>query len=911
MLGDLKNNPELLVKYDKDKEQLKYEQDVLEVFKHRHRYIKFIHPAILLKNRDFIMKEIGISPKYLKYIPSSIINKYQQEILEYAKTNIQVFPYINRETQLNNKLLIIDMIRNNPLYYDYLDVSLKKDNKELFIYCLEQLYNVGKEYIIDIYYKCSLDNNRLLHNMKEVLLDEELINIIEPSIEKVIKSVIIVDKLELIYNDKSKYSIFKSLLALYNNRGNIENYFNRILELMNREYYLYEGNKNIVKLSTDLYTYLSQKELSTLEEKRLYYLLHTDFIHINNIKDFSKVNKLRMDLLKQLPLDSIRDYKKVLFEYKYCMSYMEVVNILDKYSNYLSKYLSKYKKFKYQLDEIEEYEALLTLKEMNTIHKCNDIKELDNYLKDTLLTNKESKSLDNLIYLEDILRSIANKDILKKINKKIIYLKEETCIYEELVSKTKQLKEYVGYKINIKYIDPHTDISMFVTSIEENYLDNYLVNWKDREYLNKYDYITNSYIPLNSKSIYVRYNNFNKYELFNIDNEYYLNDYNNPYSIICIDKLNIKAVKASIDFNIPIEILPLKGILTLENKRIESLYNKIMHYINPEYNILIDYYKSYTPLNCLPILINNCNSLYLAKHIDKNILTNMLDNILKEVENSDNEELRKQCLNIMFNTLVNNNIIAYDKKTILRYIDKLYRKFRLYKRDNRLYEEYYLSLEKPNIDNNKKYNKNQLEYNKIRDKININKIKKNVKVLKEHSSYQDIPTMIRLNIMTYILTYQVYPSILNIALYAITFHRLGYIPSIDKIGDYSASLFRAIYKNRFDKDDINIICAVLDYQDSQEDIEKIKNKYKIKDIDKFEELTYIIHDILLLDKYTSKKEFHYVRSLRLFKINECVKDLFIEVDIDKYITNNVISYTEYEKLLTDYTKKEILDICKK
>ena len=911
MLGDLKNNPELLVKYDKDKEQLKYEQDVLEIFKHRHRYIKFIHPAILLKNRELIMKEIGISPKYLKYIPSSIINKYQNEILEYSKENIQVFPYVNKETQLNNKLLVVGIVKNNPLYYDYLDISIKKDNKELFEYCFDKLYGVKKKRVIDIYYECSIYNDRLLQDMKEVLLDNELVYLIEPTINNIVKSNILVNKLELIYKDNNKYSIFKSLLSLYSNRGNIENYFDRIINLLDKEYYLYENNKNIVKLTKDLYTYLAKEKLSIIEKKRLYYLLHTQFLHINNIKDFSKVNKLRLDLLKKLPLDSIRDYKKAIYEYKYCMSYLEVVNLLDKYSSYIDKYFNKYKKFKYQIDEIEEYEALLTLKEMKSIHECDDIKELDDYLKDTILTNKESKSLDSLLYFEDILVSIANKDMIKKTNKKITYLKEETNIYEELVSKTKQQKEYLGNKVKVKYIDPHSEIAMLVTSIDETYMDNYLYNWNKKEYLNKYIYINTSYIPLDSKNVYLKYTKFNKYELFNIDNDYYLNDYNKPSSVICIDKLNIKAIKVSIDFNIPIEVLPLKNIITLENKRIASLFNKIMHYINPEKEIIIDYYKAITPLNCLPILINKCNKLYLAKHIDKNKLTSMLDDILKETENSTNEVIIKQCITIMFNTLVNDDITAYDKKTILRYIDKLYRKFRLYRRDSRLYEEYYLSLEKPNIDNNKKYNKNQLEYDKIRDRININKIKRNVKVLKEHSSYQDIPTIIRLNIMTYILTYQVYPSILSLALYTITFHRLGYLPSINKIGDYSASLFRNIYKNRFDKDDINIVCAVIDYQDSKEDIEKIKNKYKIKDIDKFEELTYIIHDILLLDKYTSKKEFHYIKSLRLFKINECIKDLFIGVDIDKYISNNVISYTEYEELLTNYTKKEILEICKK
>ena len=78
------------------------------------------------------------------------------------------------------------------------------------------------------------------------------------------------------------------------------------------------SKKNIVKLTKDLYTYLAKEKLSIIEKKRLYYLLHTKFLHINNIKDFSKVNRLRLDLLKKSPLDSIRDYKKAIYEEFIC-----------------------------------------------------------------------------------------------------------------------------------------------------------------------------------------------------------------------------------------------------------------------------------------------------------------------------------------------------------------------------------------------------------------------------------------------------------------------------------------------------------------------------------------------------------------------------------------------------------------
>ena len=63
MLGEVLKNPDLLKQYNRDKEQLKYEDEVLQVLLENHNYLKYVHPAILLKNAKAIIEEFGNFPK--------------------------------------------------------------------------------------------------------------------------------------------------------------------------------------------------------------------------------------------------------------------------------------------------------------------------------------------------------------------------------------------------------------------------------------------------------------------------------------------------------------------------------------------------------------------------------------------------------------------------------------------------------------------------------------------------------------------------------------------------------------------------------------------------------------------------------------------------------------------------------
>ena len=55
-----------LDKYDKDKRQLAYEKDIIELLKNKHSLIKYVHPAIIYKNSEKIIDILGDSNRYLK-----------------------------------------------------------------------------------------------------------------------------------------------------------------------------------------------------------------------------------------------------------------------------------------------------------------------------------------------------------------------------------------------------------------------------------------------------------------------------------------------------------------------------------------------------------------------------------------------------------------------------------------------------------------------------------------------------------------------------------------------------------------------------------------------------------------------------------------------------------------------------
>ena len=72
MKEEILNN---LEKYSKDKRQLEYEKEILDLLVKKPSLIRYIHPAIIFKNGEKILSMVGDNKRYIKYIHNSVIKK--------------------------------------------------------------------------------------------------------------------------------------------------------------------------------------------------------------------------------------------------------------------------------------------------------------------------------------------------------------------------------------------------------------------------------------------------------------------------------------------------------------------------------------------------------------------------------------------------------------------------------------------------------------------------------------------------------------------------------------------------------------------------------------------------------------------------------------------------------------------
>ena len=493
MKEEILNN---LEKYSKDKRQLEYEKEILDLLVKKPSLIRYIHPAIIFKNGEKILSMVGDNKRYIKYIPTSVIKKNQTLIFGFCKYNPVLFSYIDKKIQMKNISDVIDIVKKYPLNYDYLDERIKNDSKELFKYCINKLYKVKDSFLVDTYYKYSFENNSLLHDINAVMFNRDLVSVLGDGTERIIKSQKLMKDIENLSNNKYRFKIFIDLLRLYQNGECIELHINKIIKMVSKDYYFFRKNGNIISLNKDLYVSLFKDSLSINEIKKLYYILSNDLIHVNSREEFYSFTNLRNDYLYDMKTDSIRDIKNTIYEYNYAMSYEEINSLINKYSSSIDYLVSKYKKYKYNIDEIEEYETLLIFREILKISNCNNISKLKDLLEDAYINHKEIKSYDIRINIENRIKRIYHKEYERIINKKIKYSSEEKILYEDLVSKNKQLAYYLGKYVNIKTVD----INDFFNIVVREDVD-------DDNLFKKYDYVSNEYFILDKNEYYLRVGN--------------------------------------------------------------------------------------------------------------------------------------------------------------------------------------------------------------------------------------------------------------------------------------------------------------------------------------------------------------------------------------------------------------------
>ena len=911
MKEEILNN---LEKYSKDKRQLEYEKEILGLLEKKPSLIRYIHPAIIFKNGEKILSMVGDNKRYIKYIPTSVIKKNQTLIFGFCKYNPVLFSYIDKKIQMKNISDVIDIVKKYPLNYDYLDERIKNDSKELFKYCINKLYKVKDSFLVDTYYKYSFENNSLLHDINAVMFNKDLVSILGDSTKRIIKSQKLMKDIENLSNNKYRFKIFIDLLRLYQNGEYIELHINKIIKMVSKDYYFFRKNGNIISLNKDLYVSLFKDSLSINEIKKLYYILSNDLIHVNSREEFYSFTNLRNDYLYDMKTDSIRDIKNTIYEYNYAMSYEEINSLINKYSSSIDYLVSKYKKYKYNIDEIEEYETLLIFREILKISNCNNISKLKDLLEDAYINHKEIKSYDIRINIENRIKRIYHKEYERIINKRIKYSSEEKILYEDLVSKNKQLAYYLGKYVNIKIVD----INDFFNILVRKDID-------DDNLFKKYDYVSNEYFILDKNEYYLRVGKVAN-KIVDIDTKsYYLpgKRYNkliiedsNILGIICFnEKIDEKVVRRAIELGVPIEIINIKNMSKNINELRNNMLNKILHYIDKDVLYIEDSrIDKYTPIDCIELFFNISNNMVISNSISKDLFTKNIRNIISKIDKINDNYIQISQMLIVLRKSIESIDNTYDKKIVYRDLDKLYRKYNLYNKESNNYEEILLLLDSNKVNDIilfNKYNKNQIEYSDVVDIIDFKKIEEYLKILEDNYYRGDIERIIRISIFSNILAGLIDRELINLCLLTSVFSDIGRLTDV-RFGDYSASIFRSIFKNKIKKEDIDIVCAAIDSQDSVEDIEKLKNKYKLKNMDKFMKVSTILKDALYLDDYKYKKDLINKEATRMLKIKDIVINNINNYNIELLIRRNIISSNYYLNLLNmGYKYEDIIEICKK
>ena len=911
MKEEILNN---LEKYSKDKRQLEYEKEILDLLEKKPSLIRYIHPAIIFKNGEKILNMVGDNKRYIKYIPTSVIKKNQTLIFGFCKYNPVLFSYIDKKIQMKNISDVIDIVKKYPLNYDYLDERIKNDSKELFKYCINKLYKVKDSFLVDTYYKYSFENNSLLHDINAVMFNKDLVSILGDSTKRIIKSQKLMKDIEDLSNNKYRFKIFIDLLRLYQNGEYIELHINKIIKMVSKDYYFFRKNGNIISLNKDLYVSLFKDSLSINEIKKLYYILSNDLIHVNSREEFYSFTNLRNDYLYDMKTDSIRDIKNTIYEYNYAMSYEEINSLINKYSSSIDYLVSKYKKYKYNIDEIEEYETLLIFREILKISNCNNISKLKDLLEDAYINHKEIKSYDIRINIENRIKRIYHKEYERIINKRIKYSSEEKILYEDLVSKNKQLAYYLGKYVNIKIVD----INDFFNILVRKDID-------DDNLFKKYDYVSNEYFILDKNEYYLRVGKVAN-KIVDIDTKsYYLpgKRYNkliiedsNILGIICFnEKIDEKVVRRAIELGVPIEIINIKNMSKNINELRNNMLNKILHYIDKDVLYIEDNrIDKYTPIDCIELFFNISNNMVISNSISKDLFTKNIRNIISKIDKINDNYIQISQMLIVLRKSIESIDNTYDKKIVYRDLDKLYRKYNLYNKESNNYEEILLLLDSNKVNDIilfNKYNKNQIEYSDVVDIIDFKKIEEYLKILEDNYYRGDIERIIRISIFSNILAGLIDRELINLCLLTSVFSDIGRLTDV-RFGDYSASIFRSIFKNKIKKEDIDIVCAAIDSQDSVEDTEKLKNKYKLKNMDKFMKVSTILKDALYLDDYKYKKDLINKEATRMLKIKDIVINNINNYNIELLIRRNIISSNYYLNLLNmGYKYEDIIEICKK
>ena len=364
-----------------------------------------------------------------------------------------------------------------------------------------------------------------------------------------------------------------------------------------------------------------------------------------------------------------------------------------------------------------------------------------------------------------------------------------------------------------------------------------------------------------------------------------------PSSMICFETVDIASLEAAIEFGIDIELINRVKSAKFVRQRI---HNKFLQFEQYVLNGELQYCSCFTELlsdfasmragfrisDLNNIMVNDDDALFSIDVLN-NYFKKLFDDINVLVVNEDygripdilsilknSLELEEEKINLINGDGRRQNRIPYDKKYVMREIDKIERKCHLKKHTEVTTVQTLDNLERNLSLANKHFNKRwkafvlpeQYEYDAIKDKIDVEFLRNNIDFVYREGLYtgfssHDVSHIERTAVYTSIIANLrgLDEEIKQLAILAAIYHDSGRITEgNEKHGDYGAAIARSCLSGSLNKEAINIVCAAIDLHDEEAEdehtISQMMIRYRIKNRDKLTTVFKILKDADALDR---------------------------------------------------------------
>ncbi len=362
-----------------------------------------------------------------------------------------------------------------------------------------------------------------------------------------------------------------------------------------------------------------------------------------------------------------------------------------------------------------------------------------------------------------------------------------------------------------------------------------------------------------------------------------------PESVVCFETLNPRAVEAAIDFGVEIELIDRVATAKYQRSVIHDMFLDFENYVltgdrqyKERLNELISLFGSlragFRISDLRNIMVDDDDALFNPKVLNEYFekIFSDLNKLLQDEEYDRVNEIlavikaalynEEYKLDLLFNDHGRQNTLPYDKRYVMREIDKIERKSSI-KTFNEIETVQTLdNLTRDFTSADYHYNKlwsgykGHYEAHEVKGDIDQEFIRNNIDAIYRGGLYNSFTG----HNVSHIERVAVYASIIankvglseevrQLAILAAIYHDSGRITEgNEKHGDYSAAIFRSMVGDLLSKEDTNLVCAAIDLHDEDkedaETISKMMIRYRVKDRMKLTAVLSVLKDADALDR---------------------------------------------------------------